>query len=158
MFLENFIVMKKIRVILNTCLIVSIETRFETHSSYFPVCVTLDNDKPAYWQNVLEWKKQIKPLSGCFRCAAWVGVNAGDRMQKYYINTLERHKAGAVFIVPLLLCQKSSVWAGPNMKELLTATDGYRVINLQDEHTLRHKHYISMLNAIMNEVVSSSYL
>ena len=43
------------------------------------------------------------------------------------------------------------------MKEPLTATDGYQVINLQDEHTLRHKQYISMLNAMMNEVVSSSY-
>ena len=44
------------------------------------------------------------------------------------------------------------------MKEPLTAPDGYQVINLQDEHTLRHKHYISMLNAIMNEEVRSSYL
>ena len=44
------------------------------------------------------------------------------------------------------------------MKEPLTATGGYQVINLQDENTLRHKHNISMLNAIMNEVVRSSYL
>ena len=44
------------------------------------------------------------------------------------------------------------------MTEPLAATDGYQVINLQDEHTLRHKHYISMLNAIMNKEVRSSYL
>ena len=44
------------------------------------------------------------------------------------------------------------------MKEPLAATVGYQVINLQDEHTLRHKQYISMLSAIMNAVVLSSYL
>ena len=71
---------------------------------------------------------------------------------------MERHKAGTVFIVPKLLCQKISVWTRSNMKEPLAAPDGYQVINLQDEHTLRHKHYISMLNAIMNEEVRSSYL
>ena len=38
------------------------------------------------------------------------------------------------------------------MKEPVTATGGYQVINLQEEHTLRHKHYISMVNVIMNEV------
>ena len=125
---------------------------------FFRECVTLDNDKPAYWQNVLEWKKQITHLSGCFRCAAWVGVNAGDLMQEYYIKYIRTSQRRTGLHCAVTALTIKPVWSRPNMKEPLTAKDGYQVINLQDEHTLRHKHCISMLNAIMNEVVSSSYL
>ena len=127
-------------------------------SVFFPVFANLDNDNSAYFQNVLEWKKQIIPLSGCFRCAAWVGFNADDRMQKYCINYIGTSQSTAVVIV---LSQKSSVLARPKMKEPLTENAGYQVINLQNEHTLRHKHCFSMwseINAIMNDAVRSSYI
>ena len=44
------------------------------------------------------------------------------------------------------------------MNEPLAAPAEYQVCYLQDEYTLRHKHCISMLSAIMNEVVRSSCL
>ena len=50
----------------------------------FPVFVNLHNDNDKFPE--CSWMKETNiPLSGCFRCAAWVGVNAGDLMQEYYI-------------------------------------------------------------------------